>query len=146
MLKKSFKIRAEIWLYSGDSGAWYFVTLPKKESAEIKKSFGDILKKGWGSVPVMVKLGKSIWKTSIFPDKKRGAYILPIKAAVRKREKIEEGNIITLSIFIDMKICSRGHKFSGSNSCYVCWPGLLNKERTRKVDSRGIRIKKFGQK
>ena len=37
-------------------------------------------------------------KTSIFPDKKRGGYLLPLKAAVRTKEKIELGNTVAVTI------------------------------------------------
>ncbi len=58
--------------------------LSKKQSAEITARFG-LMKRGWGSLPVIVAMGKTTWKTSIFPDKKAGAYLLPLKAEVRKK-------------------------------------------------------------
>lgn len=54
------------------------------------------MKRGWGSLPVMATIGKTTWKTSIFPDKKRGAYLLPIKAEVRKKEEIEKDDMVAL--------------------------------------------------
>lgn len=78
---------------------WHFVSLTKKQSEEIKKSFGKNVK-GWGSIPVEVKTGKTTWETSIFPDKKSGTYLLPIKAKVRKIEDIFEDD----EIKIEMKI------------------------------------------
>lgn len=54
---------------------------------------------GWGSLPVNVSLGKSRWKTSIFPDKKI-FYLLPIKSQIRKAEKINDGDLINLEIEI----------------------------------------------
>ena len=36
----------------------------------------------------------------IFPDKKAGAYLLPLKAHVRKKERIVAGNTISFSIEI----------------------------------------------
>ncbi len=86
MPKNKYRIKAKVWIYPGDA-AWYFVSIPKKESAHIKADF-DAQKRGWGSLPVMVTLGKTSWKTSIFPDKKSGTYLLPLKAEVRKKEKI----------------------------------------------------------
>ena len=95
-----YTIQTQVWLYSGMS-AWHFVTLPRKESDEIKENFGGI-KKGWGSLPVIVNIGKITWKTSIFPDKKSGAYLLPLKAEVRKKAKIVDGDVITLSIEVEV--------------------------------------------
>lgn len=94
MVKPSYKMRAKVWLYSAERAAWHFITLPKQESDEIKKFFG-VLERGWGSLPVNITIGKTSWKTSIFPDKKAGAYLLPLKADVRKKEEIKNGDIIT---------------------------------------------------
>lgn len=75
---------------------WHFIYVPKKQSAEIKARFGNI-KRGWGSIPVLVRVGGSAWKTSIFPTKK-GTYFLAIKAAVRKKEGIKNGDTINFTL------------------------------------------------
>jgi hypothetical protein len=86
MNNRKFEIRSEVWLYPGMAG-WHFLSLPKKESGEIKEKFGKH-KRGWGSIPVLVTINKTRWKTSIFPDKKSGSYLLPLRAEVRKKEGI----------------------------------------------------------
>jgi len=98
-MKTKYKIRSKVWLYPGMSG-WHFVGLPKKESGQIKKIFG-VKTKGWGSIPVSVMLGKSKWNTSIFPDKRSGTYLLPLKAKVRKDERVFANDIITIVITIN---------------------------------------------
>lgn len=98
----NFTLTGEVWLYPGETAAWHFVTLPAKESALIKQFFGTE-RRGWGSVSVAVTLGSSIWQTSIFPDNKRAAYILPLKAAVRKKEKVKAGDRITFSLQIELQ-------------------------------------------
>ena len=40
------------------------------------------------------------WETSIFADKKSGGYLLAIKAAIRKKEKISEGSFVSVMIEI----------------------------------------------
>lgn len=95
MSVKKYTINGEVWLYPGMSG-WHFVGIPKKESVEIKK--GCKVKAGFGSIPVVVTVGKSKWKTSIFPDKRTETYLLPLKAEVRKKEGIFSGDTITLTI------------------------------------------------
>ena len=79
--------------------SWHFVTLPKKQSDTIKKTFGA-LKRGWGSLPITVTIGKTSWNTSIFPDKKAGSYLLPLKVDVRKKEGIHVGSMITFLLEI----------------------------------------------
>lgn len=97
MSVKRYTIKSKVWLYSGQA-AWHFIGVPKKESEEIKKA--QKVKVGFGSVPVMVTIGKTRWKTSIFPDKRSGTYLLPIKAEVRKKENIMSENIVSLTIQI----------------------------------------------
>lgn len=96
MIKKEYKFTTKVWLYPG-MAAWYFLTLPKKESAEIKELYAPI-KRGWGSLPVTITIGKTSWKTSIFPDKKAGAYLLPLKSAIRKKEKTSAGDAVNFTL------------------------------------------------
>jgi hypothetical protein len=92
--------KAKLWIYEGKA-AWHFVTLPKGESAKIKAVFGS-MKRGWGSLPVLATMGQAQWKTSIFPDSKRGAYLLPIKAEVRLKEQAKAGD--QRSIVIELRL------------------------------------------
>jgi hypothetical protein len=91
-------MKVRVWLYEGTSG-WHFVTLPKKQSEAIRKAFAS-MRRGWGSLPVLATVGKTSWKTSIFPDRKAGAYLLPLKADVRKAEKIVAGDTVRLGLQI----------------------------------------------
>ena len=93
-----YKIKSEVWLYDGPS-AWHFITIPKRQSDEIKKKFGG-KRRGWGSIPVKITLGRTSWKTSIFPDTKAGAYFLPLKSDVRKKEDIQAGDSVSFSLEI----------------------------------------------
>jgi hypothetical protein len=96
---KTYKVTGKVWVYPGESANWHFFTIPKKESSELKEVYKG-LTKGWGSLPVEVTIGKTTWKTSIFPDSKSGTFILPIKAQVRKKEKVYEGDACTVSFVI----------------------------------------------
>lgn len=98
-MEPTFKFKAEIWLWSADSKtSWHFVTVPAKLSKQIK-SF-DVPRKGFGSMPVKVTIGKTSWTTSIFPNSKDSTYVLPLKAAVRKKEnlKVDDKVEVTLSL------------------------------------------------
>ena len=98
MIANQFDIRTTVWLYPGKAG-WHFVTLPQDESNQIKWLFGARKRNG-GSLPVVVTLGNATWKTSIFPDKESGAYVLPLKAAVRANQKIAAGDIISVTLTV----------------------------------------------
>jgi hypothetical protein len=88
---------AELWLWDGDA-AWHFVTLPEDVSDEVEDEAGE--RRGFGSVPVEVTLGSSTWRTSVFPDSKRGAFLLPVKKQVRTREQVEVGDVVTVELTV----------------------------------------------
>lgn len=97
MKSKLYKLKSEIWLYPGESAAWHFITVNKDVSEEIKKKYGAH-KRGFGSLPVEVTIGDTTWDTSIFPDKRHGAYILPVKSLVRRKEGIFDRDIVSFTI------------------------------------------------
>lgn len=96
--QRFFKLKSEVWLYPG-MAEWHFLSVTKNQSEEIKKKYGANAR-GWGSLPVMVTLGKTIWKTSIFPDKKSGTYLLPLKAEVRRKEIVAAEDTVSFTIEI----------------------------------------------
>lgn len=98
MVKTKFTMKSKVWFYPGKAG-WYFLTLAKEPSKAIRRTFGP-LARPWGSLPVTVTIGRTKWETSIFPDKKAGAYLLPLKADVRKKEQVDEGDRIKFSVVI----------------------------------------------
>ena len=55
-------------------------------------------RKGFGSARVEVVIGGTRWKTSVFPHKESGGWILPVKAAVRKAEELVEGDQVTVTV------------------------------------------------
>jgi hypothetical protein len=90
-----FSIKGKIWRYPGEAG-WFFVSLGKKESAQIKWMEG-IKKVGLGYVCVQAQVGKTKWKTTLFPTK-AGPYLIAIKAIVRKKEALQAGDMVTIKI------------------------------------------------
>ncbi len=102
---KTYKIKSEVWIWPGEKAAWHFASVDKRTSEKIIKAHGTA-SRGWGSLPVVAtilqshsgQVGKTNWKTSIFPDRKSGTYLLPLKADVRKREGIQRGDTITFVI------------------------------------------------
>jgi hypothetical protein len=94
-MKRHFTFTSKVWLYPGMAG-WHFVGVPKAESALIKQ--GVKVKAGFGSIPVEVSVGGQTWVTSIFPDKKSGQYLLPLKAMVRKKAGIYADDTIEICI------------------------------------------------
>ncbi len=97
--KRVYRVRAKAWIWKGGEGAWHFATIPAAQSREIRHRHGGT-SRGWGSIPVVVKLGKSSWKTSLFPYSKVKAYILPLKAEIRKKEKIAAKDTLAFTLSI----------------------------------------------
>ena len=91
-------VKSKVWRGKEDS-AWHFATVPKAQSEQIRSKASGT-KRGWGSVPVRIRIGDAEWETSLFPQGKTGTYLFALKASVRKAEGIEEGHAITAEIFI----------------------------------------------
>ena len=86
-------------MWPSEGAAWHFVHVDKAQSEKIKKLHA-LPKRGFGSVRVSVTLGKATWDTSIFPDKRSGTYLLPLKAKVRHAEGIEAEDTILFTLSI----------------------------------------------
>ena len=88
------EFKGKIFQWRGPA-PYLFVAVPETESANIK-SVSKLLTYGWGVIPVMVKVGKTEWKTSLFP--KDGRYLVPIKMLAQNAEKLTEGDEIKLRL------------------------------------------------
>ncbi|CTQ54731.1 hypothetical protein LP7551_03266 [Roseibium album] len=80
----------ELWLSPGPGG-WTFITLPKDCADQIRFYTGTRKGRAWGMIKVKTRIGKSEWSTAIWLDKASGSFLLPVKAAVRKKEDIAAG-------------------------------------------------------
>ncbi|MDX2094564.1 MAG: DUF1905 domain-containing protein [Alphaproteobacteria bacterium] len=88
--EQTYDFKSEIWLFQGQ-GAWYFVTLPADITARIRQLISGP-RRGWGAIRVRVTIGDTRWQTSIFPYKALDAFILPLKAKIRKAEGLTAGD------------------------------------------------------
>jgi hypothetical protein len=95
---ETYQLKSKVIRYPG-MDAWHFLAVPLAAAKKIKKSQEGRPRAGWGSVRVEAKLGKTVWQTSIFPDKS-GVYLLPLKAKVRMAEQAGEGDTVSFSITI----------------------------------------------
>lgn len=90
-----YEVEGEVWAYSGPGG-WHFLTLPSELTQGLKTMRGK--SRAWGSMRVQVQLGDARWSTSLFPDTRSGAFLLPIKAEVRRREGVAAGDRVQVTI------------------------------------------------
>ncbi|MCL1899309.1 MAG: DUF1905 domain-containing protein [Promicromonosporaceae bacterium] len=96
-MQPSFTFTAPAWISAGDDGpVWWFVTVPPDESDALDEL--PLGKGGFGSIKVSAEVGATKWTTSLFPSDKHKAFILPLKAPVRKAEGIVEGAPITVTV------------------------------------------------
>ena len=86
---------AEVWVSGGD-GAWHFLTLPREVGDGLKALRGPA--RFFGSMGVSAGIGDTVWKTSLFPDRRLGTFLLPIKADVRRRQGLRVGDSVRATI------------------------------------------------
>jgi hypothetical protein len=84
----------ELWFWKGPA-PWHFVTVPDAQCGELEAA-SSMVSYGWGMIPVTAQIGETRWTTSLFP--KDGAYIVPVKAWVRKAEDLDVGDLVTVSL------------------------------------------------
>jgi hypothetical protein len=81
------------------AGRLIFFSVENKISHEIRENL-QWQEEGWGRLKTTAKIGNSTWKTSIWFDTKKNTYFLPLKAEIRKKEKIEAGMSCFATIWI----------------------------------------------
>ena len=79
--------------------SWNFISLPKELAKEIRGNHKH-QEEGWGRLKVTAQIGNSEWKTSIWFDTKHDTYLLPLKAEIRKKEKIDTDVPIKAAVWI----------------------------------------------
>ena len=72
------------------------MTLPADVADEVRARSGP--RRGFGSVRVRASIGATTWETSVFPDTKSGSYLLPVKAEARRREGLEDGDTVAVTL------------------------------------------------
>lgn len=93
-----YAFSAKVWQHAAPGG-WYFVSLPTDISTEIRANLGW-QEEGWGRLKASAKIGTSQWETAIWFDNKHQTYLLPLKAAVRKKEQIESNEDVDILIWV----------------------------------------------
>lgn len=93
----AFAFDAELWLWEVRTDSWTFVSLPTDVADEIL-DLSEPFTRGFGSVRVEVTVGSTTWRTSIFPSKDAGTYVLPVKKAVRQAERLGVGDTVPVQL------------------------------------------------
>lgn len=90
----ALEFRGEVIEWRGPSPFFFAVVPP--DVAEVIADLAPVLTYGWGVIPARVTISSVTWTTSLFP--KDGGYLVPLRAAERKRARAELGDspVITL--------------------------------------------------
>jgi hypothetical protein len=91
-----FAFEAELWYWRGPA-PYHFITVPPVAARAIGRVAAEVTY-GWGMIPASVEIGASAWETALFA--KDGGYVIPIKDAYRKAERLELGDIVAVRLGI----------------------------------------------
>lgn len=95
-----YDFTAKLWRSPGAAG-WHFVALPADLSAQIRTLAGGMMN-AFGSLRISASIGDAQWKTSLFYDTKRHAFLLPVKADVRRKAQIEADANVDVSVEVEI--------------------------------------------
>ena len=98
-----WRVDGPVWLWQGSDGApakgsWFFLTIDGETAQAIRAHAVNAA--AWGSVYVEATIGATTWRTSLFPSKQAGGWLLPLKAAVRKAERIVDGSAVEVMLVL----------------------------------------------
>ena len=101
---ESIEIEARLWRWqsAGAPTAWHFLTIEGEAAGAVHVAAmtGQWLdgRPGFGSAKVMATIGETSWRTSVFPHKSSGGWLLPVKASVRRSEAIAAGDLVRVTV------------------------------------------------
>lgn len=91
--------------FSGEVIEWrgpapYHYAVVPPDVADVIHELAPVLTYGWGVIPARVTIGSVTWTTSLFP--KDGGYLVPLRAAERRRAGVELGDVPTIRLELDV--------------------------------------------
>lgn len=96
--KIQYQFSSKVWKHNSDGG-WHFVSLPNDLSKEIRTHL-KWQEEGWGRMKAHAQINTSKWDTAIWFDTKLNTYLLPVKATVRRKEKIALLQLVDVTLWI----------------------------------------------
>ena len=103
---QSWTFTGPVWVWRGNGtgpppkAAWYFITIDGDVANSIRAATRGGTG-GFGSIRIAATIGSTRWQTSLFPSKDLGGYLLPLKASVRRAERLEDGGIAALRLAVE---------------------------------------------
>jgi hypothetical protein len=102
-----FELQTELWRWTPEppaKGAWHFVTITG-EAADAIRALGFERRalggaRGFGSVRMRASVEGVAFESSAFPQSKGDGYVLPVKAEVRKKAGVGEGDLVMVGVWV----------------------------------------------
>ena len=89
--------------WQGERGTYHLVTITGDAADAIamherlhRLEFGA--RRGFGSVKVMARVGRTQWKTSVFPQSRKTEWVLLVSKKVMRAEDLSEGDDMPLEL------------------------------------------------
>ena len=89
--------------WQGERGTYHLVTITGETAEAIamherlhRLEFGA--RRGFGSVKVMARVGRTQWKTSVFPQSRKTEWVLLVSKKVMRAEDLSEGDDMPLEL------------------------------------------------
>ena len=98
-----------LWLWRGTRAdgtptpaGWTFATIAGDAANAVRHAaaMGYTGRAAFGSVKVRAQIGATLFATSLFPHRESGAYLLPVKAAVRHTEGVAAGDEVAIRLWL----------------------------------------------
>ena len=100
-------LETELWRWTPEPPAkasWHFVTItgPAADAIRVRafelRAMGGA--RGFGSVRVRASVDGVAFDSSAFPHKESGGYLLPVKAEVRRKAGVAEGDLVEVAVWV----------------------------------------------
>jgi hypothetical protein len=95
----TYTVHGELWRHPG-GGGWHVVTLPGDVADDVRARTAAA-PRPFGTVRVRATLGRTSWSTSLFADTSAASYLLPVKAGVRRRERVAAGDVVDVALALE---------------------------------------------
>jgi hypothetical protein len=91
-----FRFEARVIYWRGPA-PFFFAPIPPDRAVELRE-VARLVTYGWGMIPIDAAIGPVTFYTALFP--KDDTYLLPIKAAVRRKADVTAGDTIAVDMTI----------------------------------------------
>lgn len=96
-------LTAPLTRWQGDRGTYHLLVLTGEVAEQIamharlhRLEFG--MRRGFGSVKVMARIGGTRWNSSVFPQQKQSEWVLLVSKKVMRAEDLSAGDLLMIEL------------------------------------------------